>query len=320
MRRVVGDGSEHPLAAARDEPLPGPAITNKGAASGLPDEDLVRGTTMPEHFRLLLKRSSLLKFAVGMACLAMLLAAIGPLISPVSLTASTSAVNQPPSLSHPFGTDPSGLDVFWRTLAAPRVDLVIAIVATLLSLSVGFLVGLLTGFFGGRRGEFIMRVSDTLQSFPLYVLAIIVVVLTGRSATNIILIIAILNTPIFLRLTRSEVLSLRSRTFVETARANGEGELSIALRQVFPNAVGPAFAQAPITLGLSILITAGLSFIGAGIQPPTPEWGAMIAAGAGGLVIGEWWVSVFPGIFMSLTVFSFAVLGESLHNVVLRRM
>jgi peptide/nickel transport system permease protein len=165
-----------------------------------------------------------------------------------------------------------------------------------------------------------MRVSDTLQSFPLYVLAIIIVVLTGRNPIDIILVIALLNAPIFLRLTRSEVLSLRSRTFVETARANGERELSIAFRQVLPNAMGPAFAQAPITLGLSILITAGLSFIGAGVQPPAPEWGGMIAAGANGLIIGEWWTSVFPGIVMSLTVFSFAVLGEALQDVVTRRV
>jgi peptide/nickel transport system permease protein len=132
-------------------------------------------------------------------------------------------------------------------------------------------------------------------------------------------VIALLNGPIYLRLIRAEVLSLRERTFVEAARANGDHGVSIAIRHVLPNAMTPGFAQASITFGFAILITAGLSFIGAGVQPPTPEWGSMIAAGKDGVVIGVWWPSVFPGIAMSLTVFGFAIIGEALQAVLLRR-
>jgi len=132
-------------------------------------------------------------------------------------------------------------------------------------------------------------------------------------------VIALLNIPIFLKLIRTEVLSLRERVFVESARAGGDNGLSIALRHVLPNALSPGFAQASITMGYSIIIAAGLSFIGAGVQPPTPEWGSMIAAGANGIQIGQWWPSLFPGIAMSLTVFGFAVVGETLQSVLMRK-
>jgi peptide/nickel transport system permease protein len=118
---------------------------------------------------------------------------------------------------------------------------------------------------------------------------------------------------------RTQVLTLRDRLFVEAARADGDSEISIALRHVLPNALTPAWAQASITMGWSIIVTAGLSFIGAGIRPPTPEWGSMIASGANGIVIGEWWTSVFPGLAMSLAVFGFASVGEGFQRILFSR-
>jgi peptide/nickel transport system permease protein len=164
-----------------------------------------------------------------------------------------------------------------------------------------------------------MRGSDTVQAFPLFVLAIVVVVMAGRHNWVIVVVIALLNVPIFLRLIRSEVVSLRERTYVEAARAVGDRGTSIAVRHVLPNAMAPGFAQASITFGYSILIIAGLSFIGAGVQPPTAEWGSMIAAGKDGVIIGQWWPSVFPGLAMSLTVFGFAVVADAVQAVFLRR-
>jgi len=164
----------------------------------------------------------------------------------------------------------------------------------------------------------VMRVSDTVQAFPLFVLAVVFVVLAGRSYVNIVIVIMLLNLPIYLRLIRSEVVSLRERTFVEAARANGDRPLSIALRHVLPNAMTPGFAQAPITMGYALLIIAGLSFIGAGVQPPTPEWGAMINSGRNDIILGFWWTTVFPGAAMSLTVFGFAVVAEAVQTVVTR--
>lgn len=271
------------------------------------------------HFRALVRESLLLKVALVISAAAALLTVLGPVIAPHSPTEATGLVNSPPTWGHPFGTDASGLDVFSRVLAAPRIDVTIALIATVLSVAIGSLVGLLASFFRGTVGELVMRISDTVQAFPLFVLAVVFVVLAGRSLVNIIVVIVLFNVPIYLRLIRGEVLSLRSRAFVEAARANGESSASIAFRHVLPNAMTPGFTQMPVTLGFAIVIIAGLSFVGAGVQPPTPEWGAMINAGKDDVILGFWWTSVFPGIAMSLTVFGFAVVGEALEAVLTRK-
>ena len=288
-------------------------------SSGHHDDVLVHAATMREHFVAILKGSLLVQIGAFSVFSFVLLAIIGPWVAPYNTTAATDAVNQAPSGAHWFGTDASGFDIFSRVLAAPRIDVTIAVVATLLSLVVGSLIGLLASFFRGFAGELVMRTSDTVQAFPLFVLAIVVVVGFGRSYSVIVIVIALLNVPIYLRLIRAEVLSLRERTFVEAARATGDRGVSIAIRHVLPNAMAPGFAQASITFGYSIIITAGLSFIGAGVQPPTPEWGSMIAAGKDGIIIGQWWPSVFPGLAMSACVFGFAVVGEAIQDIFLRR-
>lgn len=279
----------------------------------------VRAVTRWAHFRALVRESLLLKVSLAICVIAALLAVIGPWIVPHNPTEATGVVNAAPSWSHPFGTDASGLDVFSRVIAAPRIDVTVALVATILSVVVGSLIGLLASFFRGPAGELVMRVSDTVQAFPLFVLAVVFVVLAGRSLLNIIVVIVLFNVPIYLRLIRSEVLALRTRAFVEAARANGESPVSIALRHVLPNAMTPGLAQAPVTLGYAIVIIAGLSFVGAGVQPPTPEWGAMINAGKDDVILGIWWTSVFPGVAMALTVFGFAVVGEALEAVFTRK-
>lgn len=287
--------------------------------SGLTDDELVRALTMREHFVAIIKKNRLVQVGAFFVFVFVLLAIIGPYVTPYNTTAATNDTIQGPSGAHWFGTDQSGFDIFSRVLAAPRIDVTIAVVATLLSLVMGSLIGLMASFFRGFAGELVMRISDTVQAFPLFVLAIVVVVGFGRSYVVIVIVIALLNVPIYLRLIRAEVLSLRERTFVEAARATGDRGASIAIRHVLPNAMTPGFAQASITFGYSIIITAGLSFIGAGVQPPTPEWGSMIAAGKDGIIIGQWWTSVFPGIAMSACVFGFAVVGEAIQDIILRR-
>lgn len=290
-----------------------------GEPSGVLEGELIRTATRREHFVTLLRQSLLLKVGLLLVVVAVFLTIFGPLVAPKSTTAATGVIDAPPGAGHLFGTDGSGLDVFSRVLAAPRIDVTIAVVATVLSVVIGSLIGLLSSFFRGWLGELVMRTSDTIQAFPLFVLAVVFVVLAGRSYVNIVIVIALLNIPIYLRLIRSEVLSLRERTFVEAARANGDRPMSIALRHVLPNAMTPGFAQAPITLGFSIIIIAGLSFIGAGVRPPIAEWGSMINAGKDDIILGNWWTSVFPGLAMSLTVFGFAVVGEAVQAVVMRR-
>lgn len=261
------------------------------------------------------------------------LAAVGPHIGPYDPTLTTPRVAHPPPpllelpgilvdwaagrLPHPphlMGTDASGFDVFSRVIAAPRTDLTIALVANALSLALGLLLGLVAGYWRNAATELLMRVSDVLQSFPVFITAMVLVALGGRSTANIVIALALVYTPIYIRLTRTEVLAQKTRGFVEAARAAGNSELAIALRHVLPNSLAPALIQSSVTVGFAILLTAGLSFVGAGVRPPTPEWGLMISTGANQIILGEWWPSLFPGIAISLTVFGFAVLGNALER------
>ena len=274
-------------------------------------------------------------FWVGVAIVATVvaLAAIGPAIAPYDPTLTTPTINVPPpplsqwpallwgtltggleQAPHWFGTDAAGFDVFSRVISAPRVDLTIALAANGLSLVAGVFLGLVAGYYQNRATALLMRVSDLMQSFPVFISAMILVALAGRSITNIVIALALLYTPIYIRLTRTEVLTQRVRGYVEAARALGNSEFTIALRHVLPNSLAPALIQSSVTIGFAILLTAGLSFVGAGVRPPTPEWGLMISVGANQIVLGEWWPSVFPGIAISLTVFGFAILGTALER------
>ncbi|MEM1430541.1 MAG: ABC transporter permease [Pseudomonadota bacterium] len=270
---------------------------------------------------------------VGIVSTVTFLAAFGPVIAPYDPTLAM----HPPSVPPPspadwpglwwgrltgeieaapnwFGTDANGFDLFSRVISAPRVDLTIALAANALSLGLGIFLGLIAGYYRNVLTEGLMRVSDVLQSFPVFISAMILVALAGRSTLNIVIALALLYTPIYIRLTRSEVLTQRVRGYVEAARALGNPEIVIALRHVLPNSLAPALIQSSVTIGFAILLTAGLSFVGAGVRPPAPEWGLMISTGANQIILGEWWPSVFPGIAISLTVFGFAILGNALER------
>ena len=279
------------------------------------------------------KRDWLLMLGVAIVATVTMLALIGPYIGPYDPTLTTMRVAQPPpafsqvpgllrdwiagTVEHPphwMGTDVSGYDIFSRVIAAPRTDLIIALLANGLSLVIGVFLGLIAGYFRNFATELLMRVSDVMQSFPVFISAMVLVTLAGRSTGNIIIALAFVYIPIYIRLTRAEVLSQKSRGFIEAARAMGNTEMAIALHHVLPNSLTPALIQSSVTIGFAILLTAGLSFVGAGVRPPTPEWGLMISTGANTLILGEWWPSVFPGIAISLTVFGFAVLGNALER------
>jgi peptide/nickel transport system permease protein len=262
--------------------------------------------------------------------LSLFLAVFGPMLTPYDPGGASMDVSLPPPSvaelpgliagvftgSHPqaphwFGTDQSGFDIFSRIIAAPRTDMVIAITATALSCTIGTLLGLLAGYSRNWATEILMRVSDVMQAFPVFITAMMLVALAGRSTFNIVLALVLVYTPIFVRLTRAEVMGQVSRTYVEAARAAGNRGYVIALRHVLPNAMTPALVQCSATMGFAIILTAGLSFVGAGVRPPTPEWGLMISQGAPQLILGEWWPSVFPGVAMSIVVFGYAVVGHA---------
>lgn len=272
-----------------------------------------------ELFLLVLRRHPL--FALGYALVlgVIVIAIFAPLIAPFDPEqANPEAAVEPPSSRHIMGTDVTGMDVFSRVVFSARIDLTIALLGTLVSLALGGPLGLIAGYFSGVRGfwgwvsEGLMRAADVLQAFPVFVLAIALVAALGQSARNVIAAIAFVNAPIYLRLLRTQALSLRERRFVDAARVAGNSELRIVFRHILPNASAPALVQLSVNIGWGVLLTAGLSFVGAGVQVPTPEWGSMIAVGAQNMITGQWWPALFPGLAIALTVFGFALVGDSL--------
>ena len=240
-------------------------------------------------------------------------------IAPYSpVTADATVYLQPPSLSHLFGTDSTGMDVFSRVIFAPRIDLVIAIVGTFISATIGTLVGAWVGYFQAKSGiqsfvsNAIMRAADVLQAFPVFVFAIALVAVFGQSVASLVFAIAFVNIPIYLRLVRSQVLRIRDMRYVEAAYVLGIPDLVIVARHIIPNGIAPVLAQLSVNIGWSILLTSGLSFVGAGVRAPTPEWGSMIAMGFPNVMTGQWWPSVFPGLALALTVYGFALIGASI--------
>lgn len=254
----------------------------------------------------------------GIVLLIVLLAVFAPLIAPFDpQQANPAAFLRPPGWPYLMGTDATGLDIFSRVIYAPRIDLAIAVVSTAVSAVIGSIFGAIAGYYETKRGlgtlvsGFIMRSSDVLQAFPVFVFAIAVVAVLGQSLHSIVLAIAFVNAPIYLRLMRSQVLSVRRLRYVEAAYIAGTSDLRILSRHVIPNAMAPVLAQLSVNVGWAILLTAALSFIGAGVEAPTPEWGSMIAMGYQNIITGHWWPSIFPGLALALTTFGFSLIGAS---------
>ena len=264
------------------------------------------------------------RFAIGylIVITMTLLAIFAPVIAPYSPTEADSAsFLQPPSAAHLFGTDNVGMDIFSRSIYAPRIDLTIAVLGTLLSAVVGSSIGAVVGFYSSGRGirvwlSFaIMRAADVLQAFPVFVFAIALVASLGQSIQTVVLAIAFVNAPIYLRLMRSQVLTIGSMRYVEASQVNGLSDMQTIMRHVIPNAMAPVLAQLSVNIGWGILLTAALSFVGAGVRAPTPEWGSMIAMGFQNVVTGQWWPSMFPGAMLAITVFGFSLVGASIEVV-----
>lgn len=261
------------------------------------------------------------RFAIGylIVIVITLLAILAPAITPYSPTEADSvSFLQPPDATHLFGTDNVGMDIFSRSIYAPRIDLTIAILGTLLSALAGGSVGAVVGFYSSGRGirvwlSFaVMRAADVLQAFPVFVFAIALVASLGQSIQTVVLAIAFVNAPIYLRLMRSQVLSIRSMRYVEASQVNGLSDMQTIVRHIIPNAMAPVLAQLSVNVGWGILLTSALSFVGAGVRAPTPEWGSMIAMGFQNVVTGQWWPSMFPGAMLAITVFGFSLVGASI--------
>ena len=220
---------------------------------------------------------------------------------------------QPPSLTHPFGTDEFGRSLYARVLHGARVSLLTGLIPVVAALIVGSTVGLVAGYAGGRLDALLMRAMDVLLAFPSLLLALAVVGTLGPGLVNAVIAIAVVDVPQYARLVRSVVLGAREEEYVQAARALGAGHGRLMLTHVFPSAIGPIVVQATLGIGFAILAIAGLSFLGLGVQPPTADWGEMLARGRRYLPDATW-LMIFPGLAVSITVLAFNLLGDGLRD------
>ena len=265
-------------------------------------------------------RSAALGGALVLAWL--LIALLAPLIAPYSPTAQKVTNRlKPPSAQHWFGTDELGRDVFSRVLHGARVSLPVALAVVAMTGTVGILLGSAAGYAGGLADEIIMRVADAVLAFPSLILAIAITAALGPGLLNAALAIALVLWPEYARLVRSQVIALREMEFVSAATALGASPWRNLFAHILPNALPLMLVKISLDMGNAILLAASLSFVGLGAVPPTPEWGAMVAAGRHKFF--EWWIATFPGLAIFTAVVGFNFLGDGLRDLLdprLRRM
>ncbi|RJQ57856.1 MAG: ABC transporter permease [Desulfobacteraceae bacterium] len=221
---------------------------------------------------------------------------------------------QPPSAIHPLGTDEFGRDILSRVLYGSRWALAVGILANTIALVTGVVLGIVGGFYGGRVDAVIGWLTDVMLAFPYLLLAMIVVAVLGPGLINAMIAIGIVYVPKYIRVVRGTVLSLKEKEFVEAARAIGAPSFEIMVRHILPNCLAPIIVISTLAIGWAIVETAGLSFLGLGAQPPTPEWGAMLASGRT-YMLSAWWIATFPGLSILLVVIGFNLLGDGLRDV-----
>ena len=246
--------------------------------------------------------------------LILVLAAVGEAIAPYGAN-EINVMNQlqPPDLTHLFGTDDLGRDVFSRVIIAARPSVMVSVVSVTLALVMGVTIGLLSGFFGGWTDIIGMRSMDVIFSFPVMLLALAIVAMLGPGIWPAILAIAVVYTPFFARITRAAVLTVREETYIKAARSIGASNTRILRLHVLPNIMAAIIVQTSLSLAFAILTEAALSFLGLGVQPPTPSWGRMLFDGRGFLA-DAWWMAVFPGAAIFLTVLALNLVGDAMRD------
>lgn len=243
------------------------------------------------------------------------LAVFGEMLAPHDPYAPdiTNAKLLAPSLTHPFGTDELGRDVFSRIITGTRISLQVAFIVLGFAVTFGTIVGLIAGYFGGWVDELLMRFTDMFLAFPALILAVAIAASLGRNLRNTMIALATVFWPWYARLVRAQVLSIKEREFVQAAHSIGMTQRRIILRHVLPNAASVIIIQVTLDVGYAVLATSSLSFIGLGAQPPSPEWGTMMAT-ARNYFRDAWWYMAFPGLALTLTVLAFNLLGDGLQD------
>ncbi|HUG16003.1 MAG TPA: nickel transporter permease [Thermomicrobiales bacterium] len=265
-------------------------------------------------FRRFAKESPLNIVALAIIALFLVLAAFGPLLTPHDpLVPDMPSRLVGPSMTNFFGTDELGRDVFSRVIAGARISLGIATVILVIAIPVGTLIGLVAGYSGGWVDEVLMRVTDIFLAFPAIILAMAIAAALGPNLRNTVIALTLVYWPWYARLVRGQVLQIKERDYVEAARSVGASAPRLIGRHILPNSVAPIIIQATIDFGFAVLATAGLSFIGLGAQPPSPEWGSMIS-NARTFFRVAWWYFTFPGLALTVTVIGFNLLGDGLRD------
>lgn len=249
----------------------------------------------------------------------LVIALAGPYLAPYNPVKTNPAVTlNPPSADYWFGTDKFGRDIFTRVLYATRLDLSIALSVAFSSFIIGSLIGALAGYYGSWLDDLVMRGVDILLAFPSFILAMALTGVLGNTVQNVIIAIATAYVPYFVRLTRGEMLAVRTKQYADAALSVGNPRWRVILIHLLPNALTPSVIQMTLVLGWAILDAAGLAFLGLGILPPTAEWGVMVSEGAQRIITGEWWVWLYPGLAIVLAAFAFSLVGDGLRDLMAR--
>ncbi len=220
---------------------------------------------------------------------------------------------QAPNAEHWFGTDEMGRDLFWRVLYGSRYSLSIGFVAVAVSLVLGVPLGAIAGYYGGRIETIIMRVTDIFSAIPSILMGVVIVSILGGNTINLMLAVGISSVPQFVRITRAAVLTVKNEEYVEAARALGKTDMYIIFRQILPNCLSPIIVQTPLRVASAIISASSLSFLGLGIKPPSPEWGALLTAGKT-YIRGYSYLCLFPGLAIMITVLAFNMVGDGLRD------
>jgi peptide/nickel transport system permease protein len=262
-----------------------------------------------------LRRHPRIVIGGGLVLFLVLVAVFAPLVAPFDPTKVDGSVAlEPPSWTHPFGTDDVGRDVLSRVIFGARVSLSVGLIAVGIGAVIGISVGTVAGYLGGAFDLVAMRLIDALLAFPALLLAIAITAALGPDLRNAMIAIGVVAIPAFTRLSRGQVLAMRGREYVEAARTVGCSDLRIVLRHIFPNITNPLIVQATLAIAGAMLAEAALSFLGLGAQPPVPTWGADIYYSQRYLSNLKWWMSVGPGLGIFLAVFAFNYLGDALRD------
>ena len=269
---------------------------------------------LPARLRRLVRKKPVGAVAFFIIVALAIAAIASPLLAPYDpLEPNYNALRQEPSFAHPFGTDQIGRDLLSRIIYGTRISFLVGVVSVGVAVCIGTPIGLIAGYFRGPTDELLMRIIDAISAFPSLVLALAIVAVLEPSLLNVMVAVGVTSVPIFARLTRSQVLSLRERDFVLAATSTGASDTRIMLRHIMPNAASPLIVQATLGLGIAILAEASLGYLGVGVQPPTPTWGGILNQGAP-LIERAPWLSIAPGVAIFTLVLCFNLVGDALRD------